>query len=103
VGITAISILNINSQYLFDRDANIGEAIRSPTIKADDRTPSSKLFNLKSPLHKSTKLYCHEILLNKPENLVSHIKVINCHGMKHEQKLKQTYTKVINCIAKKHY
>jgi hypothetical protein len=102
VGITAISILNINSQYLFDRDANIGEAIRSPTIKADDRTPSSKLFNLKSPLHKSTKLYCHEILLNTPENLVSHVKV-HYHGMKHKQKLKQTYTKVINCIAKKHY
>jgi hypothetical protein len=34
------SYFNINGHYLFERDANIGEAIRSPTIKADERTPS---------------------------------------------------------------
>lgn len=32
-------------------DANIGDATRSPTIKADDTTPSSKLLRLKVPLH----------------------------------------------------
>jgi len=42
-----------NNHYLFAREANIGEATRSPTIKADDRTPSSKLFKLKSPLYGS--------------------------------------------------
>jgi len=36
--------------HLLAREANIGEAIRSPTINADDRTPSWKLFKLKSPL-----------------------------------------------------
>jgi hypothetical protein len=40
-----------NGYYLFANDANIGEATRSPTIKADDRTPSSKLLKLNSPLH----------------------------------------------------
>jgi len=44
------------SNYLLARDANIGEATRSPTIKADDKTPSSKLFNLKSPLHTSRQI-----------------------------------------------
>jgi hypothetical protein len=37
--------------YLFANDANMGEATRSPTIKADDRTPSSKLLKWNSPLH----------------------------------------------------
>lgn len=41
----------IETHYLFASDANIGEARRSPTMKADDKTPSSKLFKLKSPLY----------------------------------------------------
>jgi hypothetical protein len=32
------------------REAKIGEAIKSPTINADDKTPSWKLFKLNSPL-----------------------------------------------------
>lgn len=36
--------------YLFAKDANIGEDKRSPTINADDRRPSLKLFKSKSPL-----------------------------------------------------
>lgn len=44
------------SNYLLAREANIGEATRSPTIKADDKTPSSKLFKLKSPLHTKRKI-----------------------------------------------
>lgn len=39
--------------HLFAKDANIGEATRSPTINAEDRTPSWKLFKLKSPLQES--------------------------------------------------
>lgn len=31
-------------------DANIGDATRSPTIKAEDKIPSSKLLKLNSPL-----------------------------------------------------
>lgn len=33
------------------KDANIGDATRSPTMNADDITPSSKLVKSKSPLH----------------------------------------------------
>lgn len=40
-----------NGLYLFADDANIGDAIRSPTMNADDKTPSSKLSKLKSPLN----------------------------------------------------
>lgn len=46
-----------NSAYLFANEANIGEATRSPTMKADDITPSSKLFNLNSPL--DAYKHCH--------------------------------------------
>lgn len=41
---------NIKDVHLFAKEANIGEATRSPTINAEDRTPSSKLFKSKSPL-----------------------------------------------------
>lgn len=41
---------NTYGYYLFVRAANIGEDTRSPTINADDKTPSSKLLNLKFPL-----------------------------------------------------
>lgn len=41
--------------YLLASDANIGEAARRPTINADDRTPSWKLFKLKSPLQAMVK------------------------------------------------
>lgn len=41
--------------YLFANDANIGEATSSPTMKADDRKPSSKLFKLNSPLQVKMK------------------------------------------------
>lgn len=41
--------------YLLASDANIGEATRRPTINADDRTPSWKLFKLKSPLQAMVK------------------------------------------------
>ena len=36
------SYLEVNSylDYLFDNDANIGQARRSPTIKAEDKIPS---------------------------------------------------------------
>lgn len=54
LGICNVTASNTNRHYLFVRDANIGEARRSPTIKADDRIPSSKLFKSKSPLHQST-------------------------------------------------
>lgn len=37
--------------YLFANVANTGEEMRSPTMNADDRTPSSKLLKSKSPLH----------------------------------------------------
>lgn len=36
--------------YLLASEANIGDATKSPTIKAEDRIPSSKLFKLNSPL-----------------------------------------------------
>ena len=36
--------------HLFANDANMGEATRSPTMNADDKTPSWKLLKLKSPL-----------------------------------------------------
>lgn len=42
--------------YLLARDTNIGEAMRSPTIKSDDKTPSSKLFNLKSHLQTTRQI-----------------------------------------------
>jgi hypothetical protein len=45
------------SNYLLARDANIGQATRSPTRKADDKIPSSKLFKLKSPLHIRRQMY----------------------------------------------
>ena len=35
---------------LFARDANINEATNSPTINAEDNTPSSALLRSKSPL-----------------------------------------------------
>jgi len=54
--------LQDNHFYLFAREANIGEATRSPTIKAEDKTPSSKLFKLKSPLHKRRKIYRQKLL-----------------------------------------
>lgn len=40
----------IEGIHLFAKDANIGEATRSPTMNADDKTPSWKLLKLKSPL-----------------------------------------------------
>lgn len=40
----------LEAHYLFANDANIGQATRSPTMKAEDKTPSSKSFRLKSPL-----------------------------------------------------
>ena len=59
----------IEGVHLFDKDANIGEATRSPTINAEDRTPSWKLFKLKSPLQeswydkpKNTKILTKQIL-----------------------------------------
>jgi len=42
----------LEAHYLFANDANIGQATRSPTMKAEDKTPSSKLLRLKSPLWK---------------------------------------------------
>jgi hypothetical protein len=41
--------ISLNGLTLLAKEANIGEATRSPTMKADDRTPSSKLLKLKSP------------------------------------------------------
>jgi hypothetical protein len=41
--------ISLKGFWLFAKEANIGEAIRSPTINADDKTPSWKLFKLKAP------------------------------------------------------
>jgi len=53
-----------SSPHLLAKEANIGEATRSPTMKADDRTPSSKLLKLKSPLCKLKQIlmFSHNII-----------------------------------------
>lgn len=53
------TIGTIESVHLFAKEANIGEATSSPTMKADERTPSWKLFKLNSPLQ--APLYCKMI------------------------------------------
>jgi hypothetical protein len=47
--------ISLKGLCIFANDANMGEAINNPTINADDSTPSSKLFRLKSPLYQHGK------------------------------------------------
>lgn len=58
--------------YLFARDANIGEAIRSPTINADDSMPSWKLFKLKSPLKETPLCKPNYTRLGSEKKIVRH-------------------------------
>jgi hypothetical protein len=51
------TLISLNGFTLLAREANIGQATRSLTIKADDKIPSSKLFKLKSPLHTRSQIY----------------------------------------------